>query len=137
MSGEGGAPRETCVLCKYAGGSNAEVNDVLKYIHDNISKLSVDEIAHQVHEVLPQYLDPNELCSHASIVTHIQKHSQEYKIVICSLLRDVRGLSEELLHASRVRREDDTHEIDLRTTAMFFKSVELAAMLSTKILDKP
>jgi hypothetical protein len=137
MDGDAGAPREACLLCKYAGGSNAEVNDVLKYIHDNISKLSVDEIANQVHEVLPQYLDEHEHCSHASIVAHIQQHSQEYKIVICTLLRDVRGLSQELLQASRVRREDDTHEIDLRTTAMFFKSVELAAMLSTKILDKP
>jgi hypothetical protein len=137
MDRDGDAPREACLLCKYAGGSNAEVNDVLKYIHDNISKLSVDEIAHQVHEVLPQYLDANEHYSHASIVTHIQHHSQEYKIVICTLLCDVRGLSQELLQASRVRREDDTHEIDLRTTAMFFKSVELAVMLSTKILDKP
>ena len=128
--------REACVLCKYAGGSNEDINDVLKYIHDNISKLSVEEIAHQVCDVLPEYLDENEQCSHASIVEHIQEHSQEYKIVICTLLRDVRALSQELLQASRVRRDNDSHEIDLRSTAMFFKSVELAAMLTTKVHDK-
>ena len=44
-----------CVLCKYAGGNNADINDVMKYIHDNISKLSIDEIARQVHQVLPSY----------------------------------------------------------------------------------
>jgi len=128
--------REVCILCKYAGGSNENINDVLKYIHDNISKLSVDEIANQVYEVLPEYLADDEHCSHASIVEHIQKHSQEYKIVICTLLRDVRALSQELLQASRVTRENDSHEIDLRSTAMFFKSVELAAMLTTKVHDK-
>jgi hypothetical protein len=128
--------REACMLCKYAGGSNENINDVLKYIHDNISKLSVDEIAHQVHEVLPEYLAEDECCSHASIVEHIQQHSQEYKIVICTLLRDVRTLSQELLQASRVRRENDSHELDLKSTAMFFKSVELAAMLTTKINEK-
>jgi len=37
--------RDECVLCKYAGGSNTEVNDVMKYIHDNISKVILDEIA--------------------------------------------------------------------------------------------
>jgi len=130
------AQRETCMLCKYAGGSNEDINDVLKYIHDNISKLSVEEIANQVQEVLPEYLAENERCSHASIVEHIQQHSQEYKIVICTLLRDVRALSQELLQASRVRREDESHEIDLKSTAMFFKSVELAAMLTTRVHDK-
>ena len=130
------AQRETCMLCKYAGGSNEDINDVLKYIHDNISKLSVEEIANQVQEVLPEYLAENEHCSHASIVEHIQQHSQEYKIVICTLLRDVRALSQELLQASRVRREDESHEIDLKSTAMFFKSVELAAMLTTRVHDK-
>ena len=128
--------REPCMLCKYAGGSNEDINDVLKYIHENISKLSVDEIAKQVQEVLPEYLGADEYCSHASIVEHIQQHSQEYKIVICTLLRDVRALSQELLQASRVRREDDSHEIDLKSTAMFFKSVELAAMLTTRVNDK-
>jgi len=128
--------RETCMLCKYAGGNNENINDVLKYIHDNISKLSVEEIAHQVQEVLPEYLADDEHCSHTSIVKHIQQHSQEYKVVICTLLRDVRALSQELLQASRVRRENDTQEIDLRTAAMFFKSVELAAMLTTKVHDK-
>jgi hypothetical protein len=128
--------RGVCMLCKYAGGSNENINDVLKYINDNISKLSVDEIAHQVHEVLPEYLAEDEECSHASIVEHIQQHSQEYKIVICTLLRDVRALSQELLQASRVRRDNDSHEIDLKSTAMFFKSVELAAMLTTKVNDK-
>ena len=122
-----------CVLCKYAGGNNADINDVMKYIHDNISKLSIDEIARQVHQVLPSYLAPGEACSREAIVAHIKHHSQEHNIVICALLRDVRALSQELLQASRVTRESDVHEIDLRTAAMFFKSVELAAMLSAKI----
>jgi len=130
------APRTPCLLCKYAGGCNTQVNEVLKYVHENISKLSVAEIAQQVHEVLPQYLDAHEHCSLASIVEHIQEHSQEHRVVICTLLRDVRALSQDLLLASRVRRDDDTHDVDLRTAAMFFKSVELAAMLSTKIHDK-
>ena len=128
--------RQSCLLCKYAGGSNTEINDVVKYIHDNISKLSVDEIAHQVHEVLPQYLVPGEHCSHESIVEHIQQHSQEHNIVICTLLRDVRSLSQDLLRATRVQREDGPDEIDLRTAAVFFKSVELAAMLSTRMHEK-
>ncbi len=129
-------PRNTCVLCKYAGGTNTDINDVMKYIHDNISKLSVDEIAQQVHEALLMYLEEDESCSHAEIVEHIQQHSQEHNIVICSLLRDVRSISQELLKATRVRREDDSHEIDLRTVAVFFKSVELAAMLATRMHDK-
>jgi hypothetical protein len=33
------------MLCKYVGGSNVEVHDVMKYIHDNISKVILDEIA--------------------------------------------------------------------------------------------
>jgi hypothetical protein len=128
--------RNVCLLCKYAGGSNTEINDVVKYIHDNISKLSVDEIAHQVHDVLPQYLAPDEHCTHAAIVEHIQQHSQEHNIVICTLLRDVRNLSQDLLRATRVQREDASDEIDLRTAAVFFKSVELAAMLSARMHEK-
>lgn len=128
--------RETCVLCKYAGGSNSEINDVQKYILDNISKLSVDEIAHQVHDVLPEYLAADECCSHASIVEHIQEHSQEHNIVLCTLLRDVRALSRDLLRSTRVQREDESLDVDLRTAAVFFKSVELAAMLSGRLNDK-
>lgn len=128
--------RETCVLCKYAGGSNSEINDVQKYILENISKLSVDEIAHQVHDVLPQYLLGDESCSHASIVEHIQEHSQEHNVVLCTLLRDVRALSRDLLRSSRVQREDESLDVDLRTVAVFFKSVELAAMLSGRLNDK-
>jgi hypothetical protein len=128
--------RDACVLCKYAGGSNTEINDVVKYIHDNITKLSVDEIAHQVNDVLPQYLDAGEQCSHAAIVEHIVQHSQEHNIVICTLLRDVRSLSKDLLRATRVQREDASDEIDLRTAAVFFKSVELAAMLSARMHEK-
>ena len=48
----------------------------------------------------------------------------------------MRALSQELLQASRVRRESDALEIDLRTAVMFFKSVELAAMLSGRMHDK-
>ena len=128
--------REVCVLCKYAGGSNSEINDVQKYILDNISKLSVDEIAHQVHDVLPEYLAADECCSHASIVEHIQEHSQEHNIVLCTLLRDVRALSRDLLRSTRVQREDESLDVDLRTAAVFFKSVELAAMLSGRLNDK-
>ena len=127
---------DECVLCKYAGGNNTEINVVMKYIHDNISKLSIEEIARQVHQVLPSYLAPAETCSCEAIVENIKQHSQDHNLVICSLLRDVRGLSQELLQASRVKRDSDLHEIDLRTAAMFFKSVELAAMLSAKIHDK-
>jgi hypothetical protein len=127
---------DECVLCKYAGGNNTEINDVMKYIHDNISKLSIEEIARQVDQVLPSYLATGETCSCETIVEHIKQHSQDHNLVICSLLRDVRGLSQELLQASRVKRDSDVHEIDLRTATMFFKSVELAAMLSAKIHDK-
>lgn len=130
------ATRQACLLCRYSGGSNSDINEVAKYIHDNIAKLSVEEIAHQVHEVLPQYLAPGEACSHAAIVEHILQHSQEHNIVICTLLRDVRALSQDLLRATRVQREDDSREVDLRTAAVFFKSVELAAMLSARMHEK-
>jgi len=130
------ATRHACLLCRYSGGSNSDINEVAKYIHDNIAKLSVEEIAHTVHEELGQYLAPGEACSHADIVEHILQHSQEHNIVICTLLRDVRALSQDLLRATRVQREDDSREIDLRTAAVFFKSVELAAMLSARMHEK-
>jgi len=133
--GEDGEGRG-CVLCKYAGGTNVDVNDVMRFIHNNISKISVEDIAQQVHSVLPDFLAPEEQCSREAIIEHIRHHSQEHNIVICTLLRDVRALSQDLLRASRVQRENDCHEIDLRTAGMFFKSVELAAMLSGKIHDK-
>jgi hypothetical protein len=89
-----------------------------------------------MHQELPVYLAPGEEWSYSSIVEHIQHHSEEHNIVICTLLCDVRALSQELLQTSLVWRESDTREIDLKAASMFFKSVDLTVMLSAKIHDK-
>jgi hypothetical protein len=124
-----------CVLCKYAGGDNTEVNEVMAYIRENITKLEINEMAKICKETLNECIQ-HESCSEDDIINHIMHHSQEHNILITRMLHEVRELCDDLRKATRTQNEDGSTEVNLRTASLYFKAVELAASLSGKIHEK-
>jgi hypothetical protein len=124
-----------CVLCKYAGGDNKDVNEVMDYIRDNITKLEIKEMAKICTETLNECIE-HEPCSEEDVINHIMNHSQEHNILITRMLHEVRDLCNDLRKATRTVNEDGTSEVNLRTASLYFKAVELAANLSGKIHEK-
>ena len=123
------------VLCKYAGGDNTEVNEVMEYIRQNINRLEIREMAKICTETLNECIQ-HETCSEQDVIDHIMNHSQEHNILITRMLLEVRDLCDDLKKATRTQNEDGTYEVNLRTASLFFKAVELAANLSGKIHEK-
>lgn len=124
-----------CVLCKYAGGDNKDVNEVMDYIRDNINKLEINEMAKICTETLNECIK-HEPCTEEDVIKHIMHHSQEHNVLITRMLHEVRELCDDLRKATRTQNEDGSTEVNLRTASLWFKAVELAASLSGKIHEK-
>ena len=120
-----------CILCRYSGGSNAMVNEVNQYISQNITTIDIDEIAKQASEMLRDMLEQE--CTPDTIKLHIHEHTQEPRIVVSLLLRDIRKTVEEVRKGSSVTDETGNVTVDKNTMLLYLKTVEVAAGLAMRL----
>jgi len=120
-----------CILCRYAGGSNAMVNEVTQYISQNITVLDIEEIARQASEMLSAVLEQE--CTPDTIKLHIREHTQEPRIVVSLLLRDIRKTVEEVRKCSSVTDEAGNVVVDKNNMLLYLKTVEVAAGLAMRL----
>ena len=120
-----------CILCRYIGGSNSTVNEVNQYISQNISMLDMEEIASQASEMLSSVLEQE--CTPEQIKIHIHEHTQEPKIVVSLLLRDMRKKVDEVRQCSSVIDEDGKVVVDKNNMLLYLKTVEVAAGLAMRL----
>ena len=121
----------SCILCRYSGGSNSTVNEVNQYISQNICMLDIQEIASQASEMLSSVLEQE--CTPEQIKIHIQEHTQEPKIVVSLLLRDMRKKVDEVRECSSVIDEDGKVVVDKNNMLLYLKTVEVAAALAMRL----
>ena len=121
----------SCILCRYSGGSNSTVNEVNQYISQNISMLDIEEIASQASEMLSSVLEQE--CTPEQIKIHIHEHTQEPKIVVSLLLRDMRKKVDEVRECSSVIDEDGKVVVDKNNMLLYLKTVEVAAALAMRL----
>ena len=119
------------ILCRYSGGANALVNEVIQYITQNITVLDIDEIATQAAEMLRDVLEQE--CSPDTIKLHIHEHTQEPRIVVSLLLRDIRKTVEEVRKCSSVTDEAGNVVVDKNNMLLYLKTVEVAAALAMRL----
>ncbi len=120
-----------CILCRYSGGANALVNEVIQYITQNITVLDIDEIATQAAEMLRDVLEQE--CSPDTIKLHIHEHTQEPRIVVSLLLRDIRKTVEEVRKSSSSTDEAGNVVVDKNNMLLYLKTVEVAAALAMRL----
>ena len=120
-----------CILCRYSGGSNSTVNEVNHYISQNICMLDIEEIAAQASEMLSSVLEQE--CTPEQIKVHIHEHTQEPKIVVSLLLRDMRKKVDEVRQCSSVTDECGNVVIDKSNMLLYLKTVEVAAGLAMRL----
>ena len=120
-----------CILCRYSGGANALVNEVIQYITQNITVLDIDEIATQAAEMLRDVLEQE--CSPDTIKLHIHEHTQEPRIVVSLLLRDIRKTVEEVRKSSSSTDEAGNVVVDKNNMLLYLKTVEVAAALAMRM----
>lgn len=120
-----------CVLCRYAGGCNTTVNEVMAYIRENVSIVDIDELAQQASEMLVQRVDAS--CTKAMVHTHISSHSQDHRIVTSMLLRDLRPLVQQLRQSCLSHDEEGNAVVDAKHMNLYLKTVEVASALSSKL----
>lgn len=120
-----------CILCRYSGGSNAIVNEVNQYISQNISVLDLEEIAQQAAEMLSAAVEQQ--CTAECIKRHINEHTQEPRIIVSLLLRDIRNVVDEVRHCSRTVDEDGKVCLDKTNMLLYLKTVEVAANLAMRL----
>ena len=122
-----------CVLCRYAGGCNTTVNEVMSYIRDNVGIIDIDELAQQASDMLVARVDDS--CTKDMVFNHISSHSQDHRIVTAMLLRDLRPILQKL-HASAVSYEEEGHVVVHKTHMhLYLKTIEVTCSLTGK-LDK-
>jgi len=121
----------SCILCRYSGGSNATVNEVNQYITQNISVLDIEEIAQQASDMLRNVLQ--EECTPAVIKHHIHEHTQEPRIVVSILLRDIKKVIHEVRKSSTTVDEEGTVVVDKTNMLLYLKTVEVAASLAMRL----
>ena len=102
-----------------------------QYISQNISVLDIDEIAHQASEILRNVLQ--EECSAATIKRHIHEHTQEPRIVVSMLLRDIKHVLDDVRKSSQTVNEDGVMVIDKTNMMLYLKTVEVAASLAMRL----
>lgn len=120
-----------CILCRYSGGSNTTVNEVNQYISQNIAVLDIEEIAQQASEMLRTVLEQE--CTPEHIKLHIHQHTQEPRIVVSMLLRDIKKTIEEVRKSSSTVDENGTVVIDKTNMLLYIKTVEVAASLAMRL----
>ena len=120
-----------CILCRYSGGANSTVNEVNQYISQNISMLDIEEIASQASEMLSSVLEQD--CTPEQIKTHINEHTQEPKIVVSLLLRDMRKKVDEVRQCSSMIDENGNVVVDKNNMLLYLKTVEVAAGLAMRL----
>ena len=120
-----------CILCRYSGDANSTVNEVNQYISQNISMLDIEEIASQASEMLSSVLEQE--CTPEQIKTHIHEHTQEPKIVVSLLLRDMRKKVDEVRQCSSLIDEDGNVVVDKNNMLLYLKTVEVAAGLAMRL----
>jgi hypothetical protein len=120
-----------CILCRYSGGSNATVNEVNQYISQNISLLDIEEIAQQASDMLRTVLQ--EECTAAIIKHHISEHTQEPRIVVSLLLRDIKRVIHDVRRSSTTVDEDGKVVVDKTNMLLYLKTVEVAASLAMRL----
>lgn len=120
-----------CILCRYSGGSNTTVNEVNQYISQNIAVLDIEEIAQQASEMLRTVLEQE--CTPEHIKLHIHEHTQEPRIVVSMLLRDIKKTIEEVRKSSSTVDENGTVVIDKTNMLLYIKTVEVAASLAMRL----
>jgi hypothetical protein len=120
-----------CILCRYSGGSNTLVNEVNQYISQNISVLDLEEIAQQAAEMLCTVVEQQ--CTSECIKRHINEHTQEPRIIVSLLLRDIRSVVDEVRHCSRTVDEEGKVCIDKTNMLLYLKTVEVAANLAMRL----
>ena len=120
-----------CILCRYSGGSNTTVNEVNQYISQNISVLDIEEIAEQASEMLRSVLEQE--CTPDQIKLHIHEHTQEPRIVVSILLRDVKKTIDDVRKSSTSVDENGTVLIDKTNMLLYLNTVEVAASLAMRL----
>ena len=120
-----------CILCRYSGGSNTTVNEVNQYISQNIAVLDIEEIAQQASEMLRTVLEQE--CTPEHIKLHIHQHTQEPRIVVSMLLRDIKKTIDEVRKSSSTVDENGTVVIDKTNMLLYLKTVEVAASLAMRL----
>ena len=120
-----------CILCRYSGGSNTTVNEVNQYISQNIAVLDIEEIAQQASEMLRTVLQQE--CTPEHIKLHIHEHTQEPRIVVSMLLRDIKKTIDEVRKSSSTVDENGTVVIDKTNMLLYLKTVEVAASLAMRL----
>jgi hypothetical protein len=107
------------------------VNEVNQYISQNIAALDIEEIAEQASEMLRTALEQE--CTPESIKLHIHEHTQEPRIVVSMLLRDIKRMIDDVRNCSRVVDENGMVAIDKSNMLLYLKTVEVAAALATRL----
>ena len=120
-----------CILCRYSGGSNTTVNEVNQYISQNIAVLDIEEIAQQASEMLRTVLEQE--CTPEHIKLHIHEHTQEPRIVVSMLLRNIKKTIDEVRKSSSTVDENGTVVIDKTNMLLYIKTVEVAASLAMRL----
>ena len=85
-----------CELCKYTGGGNEEMMNILSYMIDSTGAVHEDEICRQVVEACGA-MQPPVLVEKEAVRIHLHEHMLEQRVVLVNVLRG-------LLHVNSATR---------------------------------
>lgn len=116
-----------CLLCQYAGGSNAALNAIPSFVADNIDKISPREMYVQIRQVLA---DSGLEVTVEEVRVHVCEHMSEKRVVLHSIMHDLRGLLRTTIrHSVVVDEESQVATIDHKACALYLDTVKQVVAL--------
>lgn len=119
---------DSCLLCKYIGGDNTYINSVSGYVAENIDKVSIDEMCVSISQTLQSSAGVD--MTPAQVFRHVTEHISDKRVVLNSILGDLRTLLKTTMrHSVVVNEETNQTSIDHKSCALYLDAVKQVVSL--------
>jgi hypothetical protein len=117
-----------CLICRKTGGEDAYINAIPAFVSENVEKMSLQEMAVQISRALKHDLDID--MSPTLVETHVKEHMSEKRVVMHSILTDLRQLLKTTLQHSVVTHDDTgACTIDHKACSLYLETVKQVVAL--------
>lgn len=123
MEAEETGTSSSCALCQLTGAGINQIEDINRYILENVNKVDVKEMSRQVCDVI-NTIDGKHM-THKQFVTHLQQHMQQQKVVMTGILQDLRLLASNTRDSCLVTCEETGNSmVDHKVMTAYLKVVD-------------
>jgi hypothetical protein len=123
MQAEETATSASCALCELTGAGIQQVEEINRYILENVNKVDINELSRQVCDEINTIEGKH--MTHKQFVRHLHHHMQQQKVVMTGILQDLRLLASNTRDSCLVTCEETGNSmVDHKVMTAYLKVVD-------------